>query len=159
MEKSGFWDKFWKNYLVLALYLLLPAALMFLMSMLFFRLDEEPERFDRQAQGVVVTCKDNTKRTKAEREHGGPYPDYIIEAEYQVNGVTYTCSEHWGSKKTVGSAVTVLYNSEKPSDSTMNPDPVAGKKRVGTLTIGSGITLVFCLIPVVAWMIRKKKKV
>ena len=83
---------------------------------------------------------------------------YQIKAEYQVDGVTYTCMETGGSPRKVGSEVTITYNSAKPSDSTLNTDPVAGKKRVGTLVAGSGIALVFCVVPLVAEKIRKPKK-
>ena len=94
----------------------------------FYLLDTEPERFDRQIQGVVVSCVDCTDRSRSALENGGPILDFLIEAEYQVDGVTYTCKEHRGSPRKVGSVVTILYNSAKPSDSTLNTDPVAGKK-------------------------------
>ena len=83
---------------------------------------------------------------------------YQIKAEYQVDGVTYTCKETGGSPRKVGSEVTVTYNSAKPSDSTMNTDPGAGKKRVDELVVGSGIVLVFCVVPLVAEKIRKPEK-
>lgn len=60
--------------------------------------------------------------------------------------------------KKYGSEVTGSYNSAKPSDSTLNPDPVAGKKRVGNLVTGSGIALVLCVVPLVAEKIRKPEK-
>ena len=121
-------------------------------------LDQDPERFDRQTQGVVVSCVDKTDRTRATRENGGFMLVYQIKAEYQVDGVTYTCKETGGSPRKVGSEVTITYNSAKPSDSTLNTDPVAGKKRVGNLVVGSGIALVFCLVPLVVGYIRKPEK-
>ena len=121
-------------------------------------LDQDPERFDRQTQGVVVSCVDKTDRTRATRENGGFMLVFQIKAEYQVDGVTYTCKETRGSPRKVGSEVTVTYNSAKPSDSTLNTDPVAGKKRVGNLVVGSGIALVFCVVPLAAEKIRKPKK-
>ena len=121
-------------------------------------LDQDPERFDRQTQGVVVSCVDKTDRTRASRENGGFMLVYQIKAEYQVDGVTYTCKETGGSPRKVGSEVTITYNSAKPSDSTLNTDPVAGKKRVGNLVVGSGIALVFCLVPLVVGYIRKPEK-
>ena len=127
-------------------------------SMFSHMLDQDPERFDRQTQGVVVSCVDKTDRTRATRENGGFMLVFQIKAEYQVDGVTYTCMETGGSPRKVGSEVTITYNSAKPSDSTLNPDPVAGKKRVGTLVAGSGIVLVFCVVPLVAEKIRKPKK-
>ena len=148
-------DKFWKTYRIISLYLLFPAICMFAGSLLFYGLDADPERFDRQIQGVVVLCVDETDRSRAQRENGGPVLTYRIHAEYQVDGVTYTCKEHWGSPRKVGSEVTVTYNSAKPSDSTLNTDPVAGKKRVGDLVVGSGIALFLCVVPLVAQKIRK----
>ena len=121
-------------------------------------LDQDPERFDRQTQGVVVSCVDKTDRTRATREYGGFMLVFQIKAEYQVDGVTYTCKETGGSPRKVGSEVTVTYNSAKPSDSTLNTDPVAGKKRVDELVVGSGIVLVFCVVPLVAEKIRKPEK-
>ena len=80
---------------------------------------------------------------------------YRIHAEYQVDGTTYTCKETWGYARKVGSEVTIPFNSAKPSDSTLNTDPVAGKKRVGELVAGSGIALFLCVVLLVAEKIRK----
>lgn len=151
-------DKFWKTYRTISLYLIVPAICMFVIGMFSQLLDQNPERFDRQTQGVVVSCVDKTDRTRASRENGGFMLVYQIKAEYQVDGVTYTCKETGGSPRKVGSQVTVTYNSAKPSDSTLNTDPVAGKKRVGNLVVGSGIALVFCLVPLVVGYIRKPEK-
>ena len=151
-------DKFWKTYRTISLYLIVPAICMFVIGMFSQLLDQNPERFDRQTQGVVVSCVDKTDRTRASRENGGFMLVYQIKAEYQVDGVTYTCKETGGSPRKVGSEVTVTYNSAKPSDSTLNTDPVAGKKRVGNLVVGSGIALVFCLVPLVVGYIRKPEK-
>ena len=151
-------DKFWKTYRTISLYLIFPAICMFVIGMFSQLLDPDPERFDRQTQGVVVSCVDKTDRSRASRENGGFMLVFQIKAEYQVDSVTYTCKETGGSPRKVGSEVTITYNSAKPSDSTLNPDPVAGKKRVGTLVAGSGIVLVFCVVPLVAEKIRKPKK-
>ena len=105
-----------------------------------------------------MSCVDKTDRSRATRENGGFMLVFQIKAEYQVDGVTYTCKETGGSPRKVGSEVTVTYNSAKPSDSTLNTDPVAGKKRVGDLVVGSGIALVFCVVPLVAEKIRKPEK-
>ena len=121
-------------------------------------LDQDPERFDRQTQGVVVSCVDKTDRTRATRENGGFMLIFQIKAEYQVDGTTYTCKETGGSPKKVGSTVTITYNSTKPSDSTLNTDPVVGKKRVGDLVVGSGIALFLCVVPLIAEKIRKPGK-
>ena len=121
-------------------------------------LDQDPERFDRQTQGVVVSCVDKTDRTRATRENGGFMLVFQIKAEYQVDGTTYTCKETGGSPRKVGSTVTITYNSTKPSDSTLNTDPVAGKKRVGDLVVGSGIALFLCVVPLIAEKIRKPGK-
>ena len=151
-------DKFWKTYRTISLYLIVPAICMFVIGMFSQLLDQNPERFDRQTQGVVVSCVDKTDRSRASRENGGFMLVYQIKAEYQVDGVTYTCKETGGSPRKVGSEVAVTYNSAKPSDSTLNTDPVAGKKRVGNLVTGSGIALVFCLVPLVVGYIRKPEK-
>ena len=151
-------DKFWKTYRTISLYLIFPAICMFVIGMFSQLLDQNPERFDRQTQGVVVSCVDKTDRTRASRENGGFMLVYQIKAEYQVDGVTYTCKETGGSPRKVGSEVTITYNSAKPSDSTLNTDPVAGKKRVGNLVVGAGIALVFCLVPLVVGYIRKPEK-
>lgn len=151
-------DQFWKTYRTISLYLIVPAICMFVIGMFSQLLDQDPERFDRQTQGVVVSCVDKTDRSRASRENGGFMLVYQIKAEYQVDGVTYTCRETGGSPRKVGSQVTVTYNSAKPSDSTLNTDPVAGKKRVGNLVVGSGIALVFCLVPLVVGYIRKPEK-
>ena len=151
-------DKFWKTYRTISLYLIFPAICMFVIGMFSHMLDQDPERFDRQTQGVVVSCVDKTDRTRATRENGGFMLVFQIKAEYQVDGVTYTCKETGGSPRKVGSEVTVTYNSAKPSDSTMNTDPVAGKKRGDELVVGSGIVLVFCVVPLVAEKIRKPEK-
>ena len=151
-------EKFWKTYRAISLYLIFPAICMFVIGMFSQLLDQDPERFDRQTQGVVVSCVDNTDRSRASRENGGFMLVFQIKAEYQVDGVTYTCKETWGSPKKVGSVVTITYNSAKPSDSTLNTDPVAGKKRVGNLVVGSGIALIFCVVPLVAEKIRKPGK-
>ena len=151
-------EKFWKTYRIISLYLIFPAICMFVIGLFFYLLDTESERFDRQIQGVVVSCVDKTDRTRATRENGGFMLVFQIKAEYQVDGVTYTCKETGGSPRKVGSEVTVTYNSAKPSDSTLNTDPVAGKKRVDELVVGSGIALVFCVVPLVAEKIRKPEK-
>ena len=151
-------DKFWKTYRTISLYLIVPAICMFVIGMFSQLLDQDPERFDRQTQGVVVSCVDKTDRTRASRENGGFMLVFQIKAEYQVDGGTYTCKETWGSPRKVGSEVTITYNSAKPSDSTLNTDPAAGKKRVGNLVVGSGIALVFCVVPLVAQKIRKPEK-
>ena len=151
-------DKFWKTYRTISLYLIFPAICMFVIGMFSHMLDQDPERFDRQTQGVVVSCVDKTDRTRATRENGGFMLVFQIKAEYQVDGVTYTCKETGVSPRKVGSEVTVTYNSAKPSDSTLNTDPVAGKKRVDELVVGSGIALVFCVVPLVAEKIRKPEK-
>ena len=151
-------DKFWKTYRTISLYLIFPAICMFVIGMFSQVLDQDPERFDRQTQGVVVSCVDKTDRSRAARENNAYILTYLIKVEYQVDGATYTCGEHWGSPKKYGSEVTVSYNSAKPSDSTLNTDPVAGKKRVDELVVGSGIALVFCVVPLVAEKIRKPEK-
>ena len=151
-------DQFWKTYRTISLYLIVPVICMFVIGMFSQLLDQDPERFDRQTQGVVVSCVDKTDRSRATRENGGFMLVYQIKVEYQVDGVTYTCRETGGSPRKVGSEVTVTYNSAKPSDSTLNTDPVAGKKRVGNLVVGSGIALVFCLVPLVVGYIRKPEK-
>ncbi len=151
-------EKFWKTYRIIGLYLIFPAICMFVIGLFFYLLEPEPERFDRQIQGVVVSCVDKTNRSRAALENGGPNLRFQIEAEYQVDGITYTCKEHWGSPRKVGSAATITYNSAKPSDSTLNTDPVAGKKHVGNLVVGSGIALIFCVVPLVAEKIRKPGK-
>ena len=151
-------DKFWKTYRTISLYLLFPAICVFVVGMFSQLLDQDPERFDRQTQGVVVSCVDKTDRSRASRENGGFMLVFQIKAEYQVDGVTYTCMETGGSPRKVGSEVTITYNSAKPSDSTLNTDPVAGKKRVDELVVGSGIALVFCVVPLVAEKIRKPEK-
>ena len=151
-------EKFWKTYRIIGLYLIFPAICMFVIGMFSQLLDQDPERFDRQTQGVVVSCVDKTDKTRATRENGGFMLVFQIKAEYQVDGVTYTCKETGGSPRKVGSEVTVTYNSAKPSDSTLNTDPGAGKKRVGDLVVGSGIALVFCVVPLVAEKIRKPEK-
>ena len=131
---------------------------MFVISLFYYLLDTDPERFDQQTKGVVVSCVDCTDRSRKALENGGPVLDYLIEAQYQVYDVTYTHKEHWGSPKQVGSIVTITYNSAKPSDSTLNTDPVAGKKHVGNLVVISGIVLFLCVIPLVVQKIRKPKK-
>ena len=151
-------DKFWKTYRTISLYLIFPVICMFVIGMFSNLLDQDPERFDRQTQGVVVSCVDKTDRTRASRENGGFMLIFQIKAEYQVDGTTYTCKETLGSPKKYGSEVTVSYNSAKPSDSTLNTDPVAGKKRVGNLVVGSGIALVLCVVPLVVEKIRKPGK-
>ena len=151
-------DKFWKTYRTISLYLIFPAICMFVIGMFSHMLDQDPERFDRQTQGVVVSCVDKTDRTRATRENGGFMLVFQIKAEYQVDGTTYTCKETGGSPKKVGSTVTITYNSTKPSDSTLNTDPVAGKKRVGDLVVGSGIALFLCVVPLIAEKIRKPGK-
>ena len=151
-------DKFWKTYRTISLYLIFPVICMFVIGMFSQLLDQDPERFDRQTQGVVVSCVDKTDRTRASRENGGFMLIFQIKAEYQVDGTTYTCKETLGSPKKYGSEVTVSYNSAKPSDSTLNTDPVAGKKRVGNLVVGSGIALVLCVVPLVVEKIRKPGK-
>ena len=127
---------------------------MFAVSLLSYGLDAEPERYDRQIPGVVV-CVDETDRSRPALQNGGPVLEYRIHAEYQVDGVTYTCKETWGSPRKVGSEVTITYNSAKPSDSTLITDPVAGKKRVGNLVVGSGIALFLSVVPLV---VGKKRK-
>ena len=112
-------------------------------------LDQDPERFDRQTQGVVVSCVDKTDRTRATRENGGFMLVFQIKAEYQVDGVTYTCKETRGSPRKVGSVVTISYNSAKPSAGTLIEDHAAGRSRVGTLAVVSGIALPFILFPLV----------
>ena len=148
-------EKFWKTYRTISLYLIFPAICMFVIGIFSNLLDQDPERFDRQTQGVVVSCVDKTDRSRASRESGGFMLVFQIKAEYQVDGVTYTCKETGGSPRKVGSEVTITYNSAKPSDSTLNTDPVAGKKRVGNLVVGSGIALFLCVIPLV---VGKKPK-
>ena len=123
-------DKFWKTYRTISLYLIFPAICMFVIGMFSNLLDQDPERFDRQTQGVV-SCVDKTDRSRASRENGGFMLVFQIKAEYQVDGVTYTCKETGGSPRKVGSEVTITYNSAKPSDSTLNTDPVAGKSGLG----------------------------
>ena len=151
-------DQFWKTYRTISLYLIVPAICMFVIGMFAQLLDQDPERFDRQTQGVVVSCVDKTDRSRATRENGGFMLAFQIKAEYQVDGVTYTCMETGGSPRKVGSTVTITYNSTKPSDSTLNTDPVAGKKRVGDLVVGSGIALFLCVVPLIAEKIRKPGK-
>lgn len=158
MESPTFGDRFWKTYRIISLYLLFPAICMFVIGLFFYLLDTDPERFDRQTQGVVVSCVDETDRSRAARENGGSRVIFLIEAEYQVDGVTYTCKEHWGSRRTVGSVVTISYNSAKPSDSTLITDPVEAKGRVGNLVVGSGITLFVIAVPLVVGKIRKPGK-
>ena len=158
MKKTGTGKNFWDVYRTCSLYLIFPAICLFVIGSFSNLLDPNPERFDRQVPGVVVSCVDETNRSRAERENGGPILQYLIKAEYQVDGVTYTCKEHWGSPRQVGATVTVVYNSAKPWDSSLNTDPVAGKKRVGNLVIGSGIALVLCVVPLAVEKIRKSGK-
>ena len=41
----------------------IPRNLYVLGSLIFYLLDSEPERFDRQTQGLVVACVDETDST------------------------------------------------------------------------------------------------
>ena len=66
-----------------------------------------------------------------------------------MDGVAYTCIETWGSPRKVGSVVTISYNSAKPSAGTLIEDHAAGRSRVGTLAVVSGIALPFILFPLV----------
>ena len=158
MKKTGTGKNFWDVYRTCSLYLIFPAICLFVTGLFSNLLDPNPERFDRQVPGVVVSCVDKTDRSRAARENNAYILTYLIKAEYQVDGTTYTCEEHWGSPKKYGDQVTVSYNSAKPSDSTLNTDPVAGKKRVGNLVVGSGIVLVLCVVPLAVEKIRKSGK-
>lgn len=159
MAKSDFWKKFWDTARVISLYLLVPAACMLVGALFFYLLDVEPERFDSRTEALIISCTDETKRNKAERENGGPIIDFLVEAEYQVDGVTYLCKEHWGSRKQVGSTEVILYNSDNPSDSTLNKDPVGGKKRVGHLAAGSGMVLLLCVTVLAVHRSRRKQSI
>ena len=84
-------------------------------------------------------------------EPRGKDEDYWFEIAYSVEGVAYKARvnpedvEDVTVKTPVGTRVpicydpqkpervTITYNSAKPSDSTLNTDPVAGNKRVGGL--------------------------
>lgn len=148
MEKSGVGKRFWEAYRAYSLLLLFPALLMFGLSLMIY-LGDDPEFYDRQTQGVVTACTDVTRRSRAISENGGPILSFRIEADYEVDGVAYTCIETWGSPRKVGSVVTISYNSAKPSAGTLIEDPAAGRSRIGTLAVVSGIALPFILFPLV----------
>lgn len=157
MEKPDAQKKFWETYRAYSLLLLFPVLLMFALSMMIYSGDTDPARFDRKTNGFVTSCTDVTRRSRAISENGGPTLSYVIEVDYEVDGVTYTCRETWGSPREVGSVVAVSYNAKKPSDSTLIEDPVAGKKRVGALTVVSGIALMAVLFPLVTGKGRRPK--
>lgn len=157
MEKPGSHTKFWETYRVYSLLLLFPALLMFALSLMIYSGDD-PEYYDRQTKGFIASCTDVTRTSRGILENGGPTLSFLIEADYEVAGVAYTCRETWGSPKEVGSVVTVSYNSAKPSDSTMIEDPAAGNARVGMLSIISGVVLLVTLFPLVTGKGRKPKE-
>ena len=158
MEKPDFRKKFWETYRAYSLLLLFPVLLMFALSMMIYSGDTDPARFDRKTNGFVTSCTDVTRRSRAISENGGPTLSYVIEVDYEVDGVTYTCRETWGSPREVGSVVTISYNSAKPSDCTLIEDPAAGRSRVGMLTVVSGIALLVILFPLVTGKGRKPKE-
>ena len=148
MEKPDAHKKFWETYRVYSLLLVFPALLMFALSLMIYS-GEDPEYYDRQTQGLITSCKDVTRRSRAITESGGPILSFLIEADYEVDGVTYTCRETWGSPKKVGSVVTISYNSANPSSSTLIEDHAGVKSRMGILTVVSSIALLFILFPLV----------
>lgn len=156
MEKAEKKRRFWETYRVYSLLLLFPALLMFALSFLICS-GEDPTYYDRRTNGFVTSCMDVTRRSKAILENGGPTLCFEIEADYEVDGVTYTCKETWGSPREVGSLVAISYNSAKPSASTLIEDPAAEKSRMGMLTVISGIALLFILFPLVTGKGRKPK--
>ena len=156
MEKPDDHKTFWETYRAYSLLLLFPALLMFALSLMIYTGDD-PAFYDRQTQGVITSCTDVTRRSRAILENGGPTLSYRIEADYEVDGVTYTCRETWGSPEKVGSVVTISYNSAKPSASTMIEDPAGSQSRIGTLTVISGIALLFILFPLVTGKGRRPK--
>lgn len=157
MEKSNAHRKFWETYRVYSLLLVFPALLAFALSLMMYTGDD-PAYYDRQTQGLITSCTDVTRRSRGSLENGGPTLSFLIEADYEVDGVTYTCRETWGSRKKVGSGVTVSYNSAKPSDSTLIEDPAAGTARVGMVAVGSGIVLLVTLVPLVTGKGRRPKE-
>ena len=157
MEKPDAQKKFWETYRAYSLLLLFPVLLMFALSMMIYSGDTDPARFDRKTNGFVTSCTDVTRRSRAISENGGPTLSYVIEVDYEVDGVTYTCRETWGSPEKVGSVVTISYNSAKPSASTMIEDPARSQTRIGTLTVISGIALLFILFPLVTGKGRRPK--
>lgn len=156
MEKPDSHRKFWETYRVYSLLLVFPALLMFALSLMIYSGDD-PEYYDRQTKGFITSCTDVTRRSRAILENGGPTLSFLIEADYEVDGVTYTCRETWGSPREVGSVVTISYNSAKPSDCTLIEDPAAGRSRVGMLTVVSGIALLVILFPLVTGKGRRPK--
>ncbi|MGN0996068.1 MAG: DUF3592 domain-containing protein [Candidatus Ventricola sp.] len=156
MEKPDAHKTFWETYRAYSLLLLFPALLMFALSLMIYTGDD-PEFYDRQTNGFVTSCTDVTRRSMARSENGGPILSFQIEADYEVDGVTYTCRETWGSPEKVGSVITISYNSAKPSASTMIEDPAGSKSRIGMLTVISGIALLFILFPLVTGKGRKPK--
>ena len=156
MGKAEKKRRFWETYRVYSLLLLFPALLMLALSLMIYTGDD-PEYYDRQTNGFVASCTDVTRRSRAISENGGAILSYEIEAEYEVDGVTYTCRETWGSRREVGSVVTISYNSAKPSDSTLIENPAAGQRRVGALTVISGIALLAILFPLVTGKGRRPK--
>lgn len=90
-------------------------------------------------------------------ESGGSTPRFLIEADYEMDGVTCTFRKTWSSPREVGSMVAVSCNSAKPSDNTTIEDPAAGKLRAGMLTVGSGIDLPVIPVPLVTGKERRPK--
>ena len=96
MEKPGSHTKFWETYRVYSLLLLFPALLMFALSLMIYSGDD-PEYYDRQTKGFIASCTDVTRTSRGILENGGPTLSFLIEVDYEVDGVAYTCRETWGS--------------------------------------------------------------
>lgn len=134
---------------------ILPLIVIVVFSSL--SLQEDTEKWDRQAEAVVISCIDVTHRTKGEYENGGPSLTFESKAAFELEGKTYDVTTSSGKKYKIGSTVVISYSSQNPEENYWGDDPGAEKRRMSVLHLVSGILTLLALLGIFRDLRRKKK--
>lgn len=136
--------------------LILPLMVIVVFSRL--SLPGDMEKWDRQAQAVVISCTDVTHRTKGEYENGGPSLTYESKAAFELDGKTYDVTTRGGKNYRIGSTVVISYNSQDPEDNYWSENPGTEKSRMSVLHLGSCILTLLTFLGIFRDLRRKKQK-
>ena len=120
-------------------------------------IDAKKEHYGSQTEAVVISCVERENKVKRSNEYGVESRDWTMGASYVVDVVEYITIQS-GTKRQVGSAFTLYYNSENPSDCVWISDFDEYADWNKKMMIGSGAAILIAIFILLNELRRRKKK-
>ena len=122
----------------------------------FDGVDAKKEHYDSQTEAVVISCVERENKVKRSNEYGVESRDWMMEASYVVDGIEYITIQS-GTKRQVGSAFTLYYNSENPSDCVWISDFDEYAYWNKEMMIGSGAAILIAIF-ILLYQLKVRKR-